>query len=101
MKVAMRAGRRAGGGRTGRRSDKPRWYRVRVDSESGVFLGSLCLDGGGLRSVIDDERAYLPLWNAVHEGSAAPADFVALHKAGIRSVVVVGEDGELGSAAEA
>jgi hypothetical protein len=101
MKVATRAGRKVDGGRRVRRSDKPRWYRVRVDSESGVYLGSLCLDAGGLRSVIDDERAYLPLWNAVHEGSAAPANFLALHKAGIRSVLVVGEDGELDSAAEA
>jgi hypothetical protein len=75
-----------------------RWYRVRVDSECGVYLGSLCLDAGGLRPVIDDERAYLPLWNAVHEGSQAPAGFVALHKAGIRSVVVMGEDREGGLA---
>lgn len=84
----------------GRNGARPGWYRVRVEAEGGAYLGSLRLGVDGLRPVLDDERAYLPLWNATCEGTPAEADFLALHKAAIHSVVVVGEDRAASGAAE-
>lgn len=75
-----------------RPAGRPGWYRVRIETEGGTYVGSLRLDEAGLRPVVDDERAYLPLWNASREGSPEVEEFLALHKAAIRSVVVVGED---------
>jgi hypothetical protein len=83
-----------------RRGARPRWYRVRVETEGGAYLGSLRIDSAGLRQVVDDERTYLPLWNAAREGSPAVEEFLALHKAAIRSVVVVSDDHRAGREAQ-
>jgi hypothetical protein len=45
-----------------------------------------------LRETVDDDRAYLGVWNATEEGSGSPGDFMAIHKGAIRSVVLLGED---------
>lgn len=82
---------------TGKASDhrlgkRPRWCRVRVETEGGTYVGSLRMDSAGLRQLVDDDRAYLPLWNALRDGSPAAEEFLALHKAAIRSVLILGHD---------
>lgn len=82
--------RRRPSGRGGRR----RWFRVRIETEEGTYVGRLRLEGarGTLRETVDDDRAYLGVWNATEEGSGSPGDFMAIHKGAIRSVVLLGED---------
>jgi hypothetical protein len=64
-----------------------------VETESGAYLGRLRLGGrvGSLRETVDDERAYLALWDATDEATGARDEYVAIHKAVIRSVVLLGE----------
>jgi hypothetical protein len=83
-------GRRRSSGRRGRK----RWFRVRVETEEGAYVGRLRLEGarGTLRQTIDDDRAYLGVWNATEEGSGFREEFMAIHKGAIRSVVLLGED---------
>lgn len=75
-----------------RRRPRLRWFRVRIETESGAYCASLRLGPAGLRRLLDDERTYLALWNVVADGSATTEEFVALHKGTIVSVVVVGEE---------
>lgn len=86
-------GRALDGPGTARRSRR-RWFRVRVATEDGSYLGSLRLEPGrsALRELIDDERTYLSLWNACREDSDGVEEFLAIHKVAIRYVVVVGEE---------
>ncbi len=79
------------GGETG--SSRRRWFTVRIATEDGSYLGLLRLDQGrsALRELIDDDRTYLSLWDARREGTGDVAEFVAIHKATIHYVVVVGE----------
>jgi hypothetical protein len=70
-----------------------RWYHVRVETESGAYVGRLRLDGprGTLRETVDDDRAYLALWDATEEATGSCEEYVAIHKGGIRYVVLLGE----------
>ncbi len=72
-----------------------RWFQVRVHTDEGVYGGSLRLAGGpsALSELVGDGRVYLTLWEAIRDGVRIPEGFVAIHKAAIRSVVVIG-DGE-------
>ena len=73
-----------------RRGRRP-WFRVRVEMEDGAYVGSLRLDGprGTLRELVDDDRAYLSLWDATQEATGSRDEFVALHKGAIRFVVLL------------
>lgn len=84
-------GTQAGHARRRRRGRRQRlWVRVETDVESyvGCLLVARCR--GGLDGVLNDDRAYLALWNATLAGSASTEEFVALHKGAIRSVVELG-----------
>ena len=85
-------GARSHGPRAGFRSW--RWVRVQVSTDDGVYLGSLHLDPsrGGLQGLIDDGRAYLPLWHAQRDGSPVSEEFLAIHKVAVRQVIVIGTD---------
>lgn len=83
---------RAGARRSRRRTTRPRWYRVKVETDAGTYVGSLRIGLEGLRPLVEDARTYLALWNVMREGSPETEDFVALHKAAIRSVIVVGRE---------
>jgi hypothetical protein len=73
------------------RRGRRRWFRVRVETEDGAYVGSLRLDGplGTLRELVDDDRTYLSLWNATQELTGSREEFVALHKGAIRFVVLL------------
>jgi hypothetical protein len=75
-----------------RRSTRRRWFRVRVETDEGAYVGSLRLAGpaGTLRALIDDERTYLALWDVTEERSGAREDHLAIHKVAIRNVVLLG-----------
>jgi hypothetical protein len=45
-----------------------------------------------LHELVGDDRAYLSLWNARREGVPGDEEFLAVHKAAIQYVVVIGED---------
>ena len=76
----------------GRRSTRPRWLRVRVETDNGAFVGSIRLAGPAatLRGLIDDERRYLALWDVIEERSGAREDHLAIHKVAIRYVLLLG-----------
>ena len=76
------------------RRTRRRWCRVRVETDTGAYLGSLELGGVGLRELVDDERTYLGLWNAEQEGAPGVEEFLALHKGTICSIVVVGDESQ-------
>lgn len=87
-----------------RRSTRPRWCRVRVETDDGAYVGSLRLTGptGTLRGLIDDERTYLALWDTTEERTGASEDHLAIHKVAIRCVVLLGNAREhLAAGAEA
>ena len=86
---ARRASQGAGESENSRR----RWFTVRIATEDGSYLGLLRLEKGrsALRELIDDDRTYLSLWDARREGTGDVVEFVAIHKATIHYVVVVGE----------
>jgi hypothetical protein len=65
---------------------------VRIETDTCAYIASLELGGIGLRELLDGERAYLGLWNAVQEGAQGVEEFLALHKGAICSVVIVGEE---------
>ena len=72
-----------------------RLIRVRVTTDDGVWLGRLRLDAGrsALHELVGDDRAYLSLWDACREDVPGGAEeFLAVHKAAIRCVVVIGDD---------
>jgi hypothetical protein len=81
-------------GRPGRPRARKRWFRVRVQTEDAAYVGRLRLEGpqGTLRELIDDDRAYLALWNATEEGTGSQDEYVAILKGAIRSVVLLGAD---------
>ena len=85
------------------RSGRRRWFKVRIVTEDGSYLGSLRLEPGSsaLRQLLDDDRSYLSLWDARREGSAAVEEFLAIHKVAIRYAVVIGHDAVAGAAGEA
>lgn len=86
-------------GRAGRRTERAaprrrvrhRRVRVRVETDAANYVGSLQLGThwGGLNDVLNDGRAYLALWEATRDGSSPVEEFLALHKATIRSVVIL------------
>ena len=76
------------------RRKRPRWCRVRVETDAGAYLASLELGALGLRELVDGERTYLGLWNAEREGSPGVEEFLALHKGTICSIVVVGDESQ-------
>ncbi len=84
----------------GRRSTRPRWCRARVETDDGVYVGSVRLAGsaGTLRDLIDDERTHLALWDVAEERSGAREDHLAIHKVAIRCVVLLGNLRERGAA---
>lgn len=92
-------------GRNGRRrSTRPRWFRVRVETDNGAFVGNVRLAGPAatLRGLIDDERTYLAVWDVIEERSGAREDHLAIHKAAIRYVLLLGNARErTGAGAEA
>jgi hypothetical protein len=68
-----------------------------VQTEDAAYVGRLRLEGprgtrGTLRDLIDDDRAYLALWNATEEATGSRDEYVAILKGAIRSVVLLGED---------
>jgi hypothetical protein len=69
-----------------------RWFQVRVHTDDGIYVGSLRLPDGrsALSDRIDDGRVYLTLWEAIRDGLPVAEGFVAIHKAAIRSVEVLG-----------
>lgn len=69
-----------------------RWYQVRVHTDEGAYVGNLRLPGGrsALSDLIEDGRVYLTLWEPVRDGMPVAEGFVAIHKAAIRCVVVLG-----------
>ncbi|HXK12582.1 MAG TPA: hypothetical protein VMT70_23300 [Vicinamibacteria bacterium] len=73
-------------------SRRLRWFQVRVHTDEGVYVGSLRLSGSrsALSELIDTGRHYLTLWDAAREDEPVKEGFVALHKAAIRLVEVVG-----------
>ena len=79
----------------GAQSGRRRWFRVRVETESGAYEGRLRLDGprGTLRETVEDDRAYLSLWDATDVATGACDEHVAIHKGAIRCVVLLGEAG--------
>jgi hypothetical protein len=72
-----------------------RWFQVKVQTDEGAYVGSLRLAGrrSALSELLDDGRVYLTLWEATRDGMPVAQGFVAIHKAAIRCVVVIG-DGE-------
>lgn len=72
-----------------------RWFQVKVQTDEGAYDGSLRLTGrrSALSELLDDGRVYLTLWEATRDGMPVAEGFVAIHKAAIRCVVVIG-DGE-------
>ena len=87
--------RRGGQGRGSARPAARRLVRVRVTTDDGVWLGRLRLDAGrsALHELVGDDRAYLSLWDACREDlSGGAEEFLAVHKAAIRCVVVIGDD---------
>lgn len=85
------------------RAGRPLWVRVRVETDEGAYMGRVRLDGsrGTIRELIDDERAYLAVWDATEEPAGTRDDFVAIHKGAIRYVVVLGRNAEPGAQMEA
>jgi hypothetical protein len=79
----------------GSRSRRRRWFRVRVETEAGAYEGRLRFDGprGTLRETVEDDRAYLSLWDATDVATGARDEHVAIHKGAIRWVVLLGEAG--------
>ena len=78
-----------------------RWYRVRVQTDEGPYVGSLRLDTSrnslrALRDLIEEERAYLALWEVTREGSDTVEDYMAIHKGAVRFVVLLGPAGSPG-----
>jgi hypothetical protein len=73
---------------------RSRFVRVRVETEDGCYLGRVRIESASaaLRDVVDDERAYLGLWDTVHTPSGRVDEFVAIHKASIRYVVETGRE---------
>jgi hypothetical protein len=65
---------------------------VKVDTDEGAYLGCLRLDGSRstLHDALDDGRAYLALWEAVHEDSREQRGFLVIHKSAIRQVALLG-----------
>ena len=87
--------RRRGQGSGVVRPGAQRLVRVRVTTDDGVWLGRLRLDAGrsALHELVGDDRAYLSLWDACREDLPGDAEeFLAVHKAAIRCVVVIGDD---------
>jgi hypothetical protein len=86
---------------TSKRHGRRRWFRVRVETDDGAYVGSLRLNGprAPLRELVDDDRAYLALWNATQEPTGSRDEFVAIHKGAIRFVVLLDEDGTRGARA--
>jgi hypothetical protein len=76
------------------RSRRRRWFRVRVETEEGVYTGRLRSEGprGTLHETIADDRAYLSLWDATAEATGSRDEYVAIHKGSIRCVVLLGEE---------
>ena len=71
-----------------------RWYRVRVQTDEGPYVGSLRLDTArpslrALRDLVEEDRAYLSLWNVTREGSGVVEGYMALHKGAVRFVVLL------------
>jgi hypothetical protein len=77
---------------TTRRRPRSRWCRVRIETDLGVYVASLELGSVGLRELVDDQRAYLGLWDAKLEGTQISERFLALHKGAICSVVVIDDE---------
>jgi len=69
-----------------------RWFQVRVQTDEGIYVGSLRLAAGrsALSDLVSGCRVYLTLSEANRDGIPVAEGFVAIHKAAIRSVVVVG-----------
>jgi hypothetical protein len=63
-----------------------------VQTDEGAYVGSLRLAGGrsALSELVDDGRVYLTLWEAIRDGVPVAEGFVAIHKAAIRCVMVIG-----------
>ena len=85
----------------GANRSRPRWVRVRVQTDEGPLVGNVRLEGArsSLYELVDDGRAYLGVWDARRTESSPSEEFVAIHKSAIRSVVldIVGDpeaDGE-------
>lgn len=82
------------GSTAGRTNEKPtgrhRWVGVRALTDGGNYVGKLRLEGTRAASheQLADDRAHLPLWDAVREGEPG-AEFMAIHKGVIRAVVVL------------
>jgi len=81
----------AGDGSRGRR----RWYRVRVQTDDGPYVGSVQLDSSrhslrALRELVEEERVYLGLWDVTREGSTGTDEYLAIHKRAVRFVMVLG-----------
>jgi len=87
--------RRRGEREQGTQGGRRRWFRVRVETESGAYEGRLRFDGprGTLRETVEDDRAYLSLWDATDVATGARDEHLAIHKGAIRWVVLLGEAG--------
>jgi hypothetical protein len=72
-----------------------RWYRVRVQTDDGPYFGSVRLDSArhslrALRELVEEERAYLALWDVTRENSDATEEYLAIHKRAVRFVTLLG-----------
>jgi hypothetical protein len=85
------------------RDGRRRRVRVRVQTDVETYIASLQVPRrrGSLSDVLNDGRAYLALWDATLAGSSKTEDFVAIHKAAIRSIVLLERPGSRGAASAA
>lgn len=75
----------------GETRSRPRWVRVRVETQDGSYVGRVRVRAAGepLRDLLDGAPAYLALWDVLHEPSGAAEGFVAIDKGAIRFVVLI------------
>ncbi len=71
------------------RGSRPRWVRVRVQTDEGPLIGSIRVEGRwSLYDLLEDGRSYLSLWGTTTPHSQERQEFLALHKSVIRSVTL-------------
>ncbi len=94
VRVDTNDGKRAGQTASETTAGRRRWFRIRIATDEGCYLGHVRLekDRSALNELIDDDRAYLAVWNARREGTGDVVEFLAINKAAIRYVVVDGQD---------
>lgn len=69
--------------------------RVRLQTDAGTLVGSVQLERlrSSLYELLDDDRAYLALWDVTWLCSSQCEEFLAIHKSTIRSVTLEAASG--------